>query len=248
MQTVICMKWGTRYPADYVNRLHSMVQRHTTRATQLVCFTDDPLDIDPAVITRPLPAITLPERVAWTPWRKISLWRADLDVPFEEGGDGDVLFFDLDMVITGCIDPFFDYEPGRYCVIHNWTQPKQAIGNTSLFRVPVGRFSEIFERFDADPEAVLKDYRIEQQYISGEIADQVFWPRDWCVSFKHDLMPRWPLNFVRSPRLPITARAVAFTGKPDPDEAAAGHWPVEKPWKRLYKHVRPTPWIAENWR
>ena len=35
-QTVICMKWGTRYGPDYVNRLYSMVQRHTKRQTRLV--------------------------------------------------------------------------------------------------------------------------------------------------------------------------------------------------------------------
>ncbi len=28
-QTVICMKWGTRYGPDYVNRLYSMVMRNT---------------------------------------------------------------------------------------------------------------------------------------------------------------------------------------------------------------------------
>ncbi len=248
MQTVICMKWGSRYPADYVNRLHSMVQRHTGRVTQVVCFTDDAVGIAPGVVTRPLPQINIPERVAWTPWRKLSLWCADLDIPTSNANPADILFFDLDMVITGSIDPFFDYEPGRYCVIHNWTQPKLAVGNTSLFRIPVGRFAHVFDRFDADPEAVLSSHRIEQQYISATVDDQVFWPRDWCLSFKHDLIPRWPLNFLNTPQLPPSARAVAFTGKPDPDEAALGHWPVEKPWKRLYKHVRPTPWITENWR
>lgn len=247
MQTVICMKWGTRYPADYVNRLASMVRRNTQRPTRLVCFTDDAAGVDDTVRCLPLPQITIPDRVAWTPWRKLSLWRADLGAP-ELPLSGDLLFLDLDMVITGGIDAFFDHEPGRYCVIHNWTQPDKQIGNTSLFRFPAGRFSSIFERFDADPEGVLSRYRIEQQYISGEIEDQAFWPSQWVVSFKHSLVPPWPLNFVRTPPLPATARAVAFTGKPDPDEAAMGHWPVEKPWKALYKHVRPTAWITENWR
>ena len=48
-QTVICMKWGTRYGPDYVNRLYSMVQRHTKRPTRLVCYTDDPAGLDRGV-------------------------------------------------------------------------------------------------------------------------------------------------------------------------------------------------------
>ncbi|MEL6423796.1 MAG: hypothetical protein AAFQ42_15330, partial [Pseudomonadota bacterium] len=221
MQTVVCMKWGTRYPSDYVNRLWSMIDRHTARPTRLVCYTDDAQGIDPSVTTAPIPEINIPERVATTGWRKIAIWRDDLPELA-----GDVLFFDLDMVITGPIDAFFDYEPGHYCVVENFTQRGQEIGNTSIFRMPVGKYPEIFDRFNRDPEGVLAQYDIEQQYISGDIAAQRFWPRDWCVSFKHDLLPRWPMNFFRTPALPPSVRTVAFTGKPDPDEAAFGAWPV----------------------
>ena len=35
---------------------------------------------------------------------------------------GDILFLDLDLVITSNIDKFFKYRPGTYCVIENWTQ------------------------------------------------------------------------------------------------------------------------------
>jgi len=241
-QTVVCMKWGIRYPADFVNRLYSMIQRNTNRPTRLICFTEDPTDIHPDVEIAPLPDINIPDRVTRSPWRKLSLWQRDL-----VGLKGDVLFLDLDMVVTGNIDDFFDYEPGNYCVIHNWTQPKQTVGNTSLFRFPVNQYTHIFDRFNDDPEAVLGEFRIEQQYISAKIPEQKFWPRDWCLSFKHDLLPAWPLRFLQVPQLPPTARVVAFTGKPDPDEAAVGLWPDKQAWKRVYKHVRPTPWILEHW-
>ena len=61
-------------------------------------------------------------------------------------------------------------------------------------------------------------------------------------------MPRWPLNFVQDVPLPPDARVICFTGHPNPDAARDGHWPTAAWWKRLYKHVRPTPWIAEHWR
>lgn len=241
-QQIISIKWGSRYGLDYVNRLASMIRRNTMRDTRFICFTDDANGIDPWVETAPLPAINIPDRVAWKPWRKVSLWQNPLlDL------EGDVLFFDLDVVITGSIDDFFDFEPGRFCVAHNWTQPNKRIGNTSVYRFRPGAMSYLFDDFNRDPEAVLSRYRISQQYISGEARDMVFWPDDWCVSFKHTLMPYWPLNFFVTPRLPEQTKMVAFTGKPDPDEAAIGRWPVESWRECLYKHVRPTPWIAEHW-
>lgn len=243
-QTVICIKWGNRYGADYVNRLASMVWRHSKRNTRLVCFTEDPAGIDPRVEIAPLPPFpNIPERVQWTGWRKISLWQYPLyDL------QGDVLFFDLDVVITGSIDEFFDFEPGRWAVAENWSEMGQNIGNTTVYRFPAGAMSYIYDKFNADPERYLTLYRNEQKYISGEAHDMVFWPQSWCVSFKHNLMPRWPFNFFVTPRLPAGTKLVAFTGKPDPDEAAIGVWPVKAAWKKLYKHVRPTPWINQHWR
>ena len=242
-QTITCMKWGTRYGVDYVNRLASMIRRNTRRPTRIVCFTDQPAGIEPGVETAPLPPITIPERVQWLGWRKISLWQAPL-----LNLEGDVLFLDLDVVITGSLDDFFDFEPGRYCVARNWSEPELRVGNTSVYRFPVGRMTYIYDEFNSDPERFLARYRNSQKYISGEAKDMVFWPTEWCLSFKHSLLPRWPLNFFIAPKLPPATRVVAFTGKPDPDEARDGHWPVTSGWKRLYKHVRATPWIAEHWR
>ncbi len=243
MQTVICMKWGTRYESDYVNRLHSMVMRHVERPTRLICFTDNDDGLNPNITAHPLPPITLPKKWRWLPWRKISLWQAPLaDL------EGDVLFLDLDVVVTASLDPFFDVAPGKYCVIENWTQIGQNIGNTSVYRFPVGQYTYIYERLMAEPETYLNRYRASQQYISGEIEEQVFWPTEWCVSFKHSLMPPWPLNFFQTPRLPPSAKVVCFTGKPDPDEAMIGRWPTKRWDQALYKHVRPTPWIDKHWK
>lgn len=242
MQTVICMKWGTRYGPEFVNRMWAAVQRNTVRPTRLVCLTDDGTGVDPAVECHSIPDIDLPPDLFNTPWRKLTLWKSPL-----ANLSGDVLFLDLDLVITGSLDEMFDFEPGRYCVIENWTQMGQGNGNTSAFRFPVGKYAGIFDNFQADPQRVLSSYRIEQLYISREIDDMVFWPDLWCASFKHTLMPRWPLNFFKAPNLPTETRIVAFTGKPDQDEAMRGEWPVTATWKKLYKHVRPTPWIAKHW-
>ncbi len=241
-RTITCMKWGTRYGPEYANHLHASARRNMTGDFRFVCFTDDASGLDEGIEAPPLPAIDLPERVAWTPWRKLSLWQDPL-------GDlsGDVLVLDLDLLITGPLDDFFTYKPGEFCVIENWTQKGEGIGNTSAFRIPVGRYPEIYDRVQADPEAVLKSWRIEQQYISGIVPHMEFWPAEWCLSFKHSILPPFPRNWWKTPELPADARIVAFTGHPDPHEAAEGNWPASW-YKKHYKHVRPAPWIREHWR
>lgn len=243
VQTVVCMKWGTRYPSQYVNCLWSMLKRNTRRPTELVCLTDDASGLDPEVRALPLPPMQLPGAITNLPWRKLSLW-----APTLEGLSGDVLFTDLDVVITGSMDEFFDFEPQRtFCVIENWTQMGSGIGNTSCFRFRVGAHPYIFERMARDPDGVRREFVNEQIYISRTISDMVFWPAPWCLSFKENLLPRWPLNFLRSAPLPPGTKMVCFPGKPDPDEARDG-WSDKRWHKKLYKHVLPTPWIAEHWR
>jgi hypothetical protein len=243
LQTVICMKWGRAYGADYVNKLYSMASRNTSRPLRFVCFTDEAAGLLPEIEIRPLPHVALPESHRWKPWRKIALWQPQLS-----GLSGDVLFLDLDVVVTASIDPFFDFQPDEtYCVIENWTQTGSGIGNTSVFRLRVGSHPEVFATLMANPEGTVRKFRNSQTFVSRTISSAAFWPAEWCVSFKHSLMPRWPLNFVRSAPFPVEARVTCFTGHPNPDEARDGIWPAAW-YKRVRKHVRPTPWIAEHWR
>lgn len=246
MQTVICMKWGKAYGADYANVLYSMVSRNTRRPLRFVCFTDNSAGLRPEIEALPLPPIDLPPSHQWKAWRKISLWQRDL-----AGLSGDVLFLDLDLVLVGSIDAFFDFEPEKtYCVIENWTQAGEGIGNTSVFRLRVGAHAEVFDTLAADPAGTVAKFRNSQTFVSRTITSMTYWPAEWCLSFKHTLMPRWPLNFLRIAPLPATARVICFTGYPNPDHARDGVWPTKRKqwWKPIFKHVRPTPWIAEHWR
>ena len=44
---VLCMRWGTIYSSDDVNRLAAQVRRHLPRPHRFVCFTDDSTGLDP---------------------------------------------------------------------------------------------------------------------------------------------------------------------------------------------------------
>jgi hypothetical protein len=243
---LLCMKWGTRYGVEYANRLYAMTARNMTAPFRFVCFTDDKTGLDPAIDARPLPSLPgVPESLAWTPWRKVSIWSAGLDADLL---GRDALFLDLDVVVVGPLDDFFDHEPGRYVVIENWTKRGRGIGNTSVFRTRLGAHPEVYDTFIADPVGVQRRDNIEQELISRLLqGEQAYWPSAWCRSFKEELLPAWPQRLWAPAALPPDARIVVFHGKPDPADAAQGRWP--SPWyKKTYKTIRPAAWIGEHWR
>lgn len=238
------MKWGDRYGADYVNRLYGMIRRNTTGDIRVVCLTDNPQGVRPEVDCFDCPTIDIPAPHDNRGWRKVNLFGptvADLT--------GEVLYVDLDVVITGTLDGFFTHAPGKdYVVMENPTQPGSGIGNTSVYRFTVGSNTQVLEKLLANPMAEIDKHRNSQTFISRTLGPLTFWPRPWCRAFKSECLPPMPARWWKTPVLPEGARVVIFTGKPDPDEAAVGRWPAGKWYKRLYKRVRPTPWITENWR
>ena len=244
MKQILCMNWGSAYGADYVNRLYSMVRRHVSGPMRFVCYTDNRQGICSEVECFDCPEVDIPSPKRNRGLRKISLWNSQLP-----GLTGVVLFLDLDIVITGSLDDFFTYRPDcDFCVIHNWTHPHLRIGNTSAYRFEVGRHPEILQRLLDDPEAVLSSYPNSQTFVSSCLADSIeFWPEPWCRSFKRHCVPGLMARWLKAPELPPGARLVAFPGRPNPHEAAAGYWPA--PWyKRIYKHIRPAEWIQQHWR
>lgn len=242
MKQIVCMKWGDLYPADYVNKLYGMVARHISPPFRFVCMTDRPEGVRPEVECLPCPTVQLPPPHNNRGWRKIALWKDSLP-----NMEGDWLFLDLDVVVTGSLDPFFAYEPtASFIVMQNWTQRGRGIGNTSVFRFRVGAHPYIYDRLTPEFDEIYRQYRIEQTYISRTVTEMKFWPDEWCVLFKTDCVPPMPRRWWETPVLPAGARVVAFPGLPNPPDALRGVWPA-KWYKKFYKTIRPTPWIAQYW-
>jgi hypothetical protein len=238
MANVICMKWGTKYGPEFVNKLHSMVQRHLSLHHRFVCFTDNASGLHPNIEIKPLPPMDLPpgkERG----WLKLSTFNAPLaDL------EGPTLFLDIDVVVVGSLDEFFEHNPGRFCIIHDWQKPWRITGNSSVYRFEAGAHPDLLAGFLANIDRVKNEVRNEQAYLSRELHRQGklhYWPRGWCVSFKYGCIPTFPLNFFQTPRLPVGAKVVVFHGLPNPDDALIGKG------HGLLRHVLPTPWIEEHW-
>ncbi len=244
MTNVICMKWGTKFPALYVNRLHSMVQRHLRRPHRFVCFTDDGAGLAPGIEHFPMPSAGAADTNWAHGWRKLAMFSAAL-------GDlrGPTLFLDLDVIIVASIDPFFDHLPGEICVIKDYRPVRWRgdafVGNTSVLRINAGQDGQVLADFTADFDGVRRRWRNEQEFVSHWFHSRGrlhYWPKEWCPSFKHDCVPVGPTSYFTTPRLPPAARIVVFHGVPKPEEALAGQG------GKWYRHIRRTPWIEEHWR
>lgn len=99
--TVACVKWGTKYDAEYVNKLYRGVKRHSHGAMgRFVCFTDDSSGLCDGITAREFP----PTPVKWQGWwNKALLFAPQAHTSL----CGRVVFIDLDTVrpgLTACMD------------------------------------------------------------------------------------------------------------------------------------------------
>lgn len=260
---VLCLKWGSRYPAFYVNRLYAQVKRNLSRPFRFVCITDDPSGIDPAVDCVPFPE---DPHVFDRPWPNIFIKLCLFRRGFAEL-KGPTLFLDIDELVLRPIDKFFDYRPGDFCIIHNWVERRKRIfrklppvGNSSCFRFDAGsdaahRVYEIFLRDKGNANLYDPFFNHGSQKFQTrammEAGTVTWWPDEWVTSFKRQCIPPFPLNKFMVPRYPKTASIVAFHGRPDIDEAIAGYDGCHKGRTGLrvtHLTCRPTPWVAEAWR
>ncbi|RTK92238.1 MAG: hypothetical protein EKK61_05550 [Rickettsiales bacterium] len=234
---VICMKWGTKYTATDVNILHSMVKRHLTIPHRFICLTDDISNINSEIDCFDLPQIDVPIEKDVSPWRKLGMFSDKI-------GDlsGKALFLDLDIVIMDNIDCFFTYSD-KFTIIENWTQKGQGIGNSSVYCFTIGAHSDVIDYYKNNIEEVTNAFSNEQIYLSKKIKDIEFWPDSWCKSFKRHCLPPYIIRYFQAPYQPQDVKIVVFHGNPKPEDAITGGF-----FGNIWKYVKPTKWIAENWR
>jgi hypothetical protein len=256
--SILCMKWGSMYGPEYVNHLREGVSRHLKRPHRFVCFTDDASGLRADVEVRPLPELGLPPGHGDKRWQKLALFRPDLGGPAALTGTS--LFLDLDLVIVDRLEPFFDL-PGDFFIIRDddlfrakplrkLKDPERdrflaTVGNSSVFRYRIGEHAYILDAYLADPAAATRRYRLSQQFQSAQLAAHGhlhYWPREWCVSFKNQCVPRHLKSFVADPALPPGARIVVFAGNPKMSEVLAGGG------QRWYRRIGNTDWLRQAWK
>lgn len=236
---VCCVKWGTKYPSHYVNRLRNMVRRHLSYPHDFVCLTDDPAGLDRGIGTLPLP-----KGYAGF-WNKVSLFRRGL---FEH--DRLLLYLDVDLVVVGPLDFLLEGQ-ADLTVIGSFGGGDGI--NSSVMRIRAGSLPQVYDHFEEDAEAIVASGRYpgDQDWIHAQVPNAALFPPNKIVSYKKDmnshvllLTKKLGLDFpwIRAPYWmsvspPEDASIVVFHGKPDPEDVMDRPY---GPWKRA-------PFVKEHW-
>lgn len=249
---VVCAKWGNAYGAEYVNRLFRAVHRNSKRHVNFFCVTDDPTGLDSEVSPIKLEAFAFQDKLEQAQmvarkkngaYKKVAMFAPDLlEV------QGPVLAFDLDVVITGPIDPLADFAPGRVVMAPPFSNNsrKPTFGEGSVIKFEPNLHGFLFTDLADDTEAMVRNsHGSEQSYTSARAhARGLFstFPVDWVVSFKRHCRPRRPLNAFKTPSQPDGAKVICFHGRPNIDEAIDG-------FKSDFFHKTvPALWISHYWK
>lgn len=231
---ILCLKHGTKYSADYVNKLYNGVKRHCTLDFEMVCLTDDPAGIDTNIKILFLPA----GLVGW--WCKPYMFSKDIGIK------GTVLYFDLDVVVASNIDKLFTYQPNNWCTIRDFTRamrPNWPKYNSSVVRFKTGELHFVWEEYSKDPQIIQRKFFGDQDYlydVTRQKKQAMLYPDSWVQSWKWEVRKDRtfePGGIKGSRKLKVIENVVprieccvcVFHGDPNP-------------------HNCQDPWVVENWK
>ena len=220
MLNVLCLKFGTKYSADYVNKLYNMVQRHLTVPHRFVCFTEDSTGLNSNIEIRTLPVD--PGIKGW--WWKTYLFKADHFIAGEPN-----LYLDLDIVIVNNIDKLVTEKPGNFMGFEDPSRvfSKQPKLNSSVMRWQSGHLSDIWEIYTSN-RLKAAGLQGDQDWIWRLHQDKIkFYPNPWIQSYKWQVRSHRELvrsgasqmfNTVRNPVINPDTSILVFHGTPNPDQ------------------------------
>ena len=244
---ILTIKWGTEFSSEHVNILFRAAKDMSSLDFQFICMTDDPKGLDENIVNLPIPMSGLdafPKTEG--AWPKLCLFHPELAEKLEI-----TVFLDIDTVLTGNIDPFFD-DPGETLRMlscgprwRNFDPSFEPMGATGVFTYRPSFHTNIFDAFRKDPEAAYNNNDVEQGFVAAHARKKDYYPLEWIQSFKYHLRRQYLMDIFVPPFKPAPETLmVAFHGFPRPNFVAdkTCHWAR---FPRCGLH-RPK-WLIEYW-
>ena len=230
MNHVVCVKWGNKYISKYANVLYNMCKRNITTEWDFHCITEDTNGLDPHIKTINLPK----DPIIRTWWSK--LWMFGSEFPLQ----GNILYFDLDVIIFNNIDSLFTHNPGKFhiirdfnrCRVKDWKQ-----SNSSVLRWTPGTMNFLYDEFKNNYAKVMQENHGDQDWIMKRAVKEItHWPDDWMRSYKWEMIGYKDTKlrkgtksvFDRPPKIIPENKVAVFHGEPKPfncgDQFVIDNW------------------------
>lgn len=216
---VLCLKHGTKYSHDYVNKLYNMTKRNSNVPFRFACITEDPTGLYPNIVHIPIPDYNLS---GW--WFKI--WLLSKELPI----NGEILFLDLDIVIVKNIDKL--WQTTMPCFIRDFLRASNQLTtafNSSVFRFHSGELDHIWQTLYND-FSILTKYHGDQDFIFEHIkSDYRYFPDIWIQSYKWEIRNRTELTTengvvkfqnIITPTIHRDTKILVFHGYPKPEHVS----------------------------
>ena len=184
MINFVCLKWGTKYSAEFVNKLNNMLKRHVKQEFKLYCVTEDDTDIDKEIEIISLDTSLGLEK--W--WNKMVLFSDDF--PVKSG-----MFLDLDLIVQKDISRMYEPTNLMKFLYTDWIDLKQLkawtigdnykycdINSSVLCWDESTRKNHIWKHFLENKEKILFMYKGIDNYINNVHKYDV-WKKDWAYSY-----------------------------------------------------------------
>lgn len=230
---VLCLKHGTKYSSEYVNKLYSMVMRNCTLDIEFVCLTDNSTGINPNI-----KIIKLPGGIeGW--WCKPYIFSNDLPIK------GTVVYMDLDVVIADNIDALFTFGNDKWCTIRDFTRkmrPTWEKYNSSVIKFKTGQLAYLWQNFKENQMFIQRKFHGDQDWLY----DQTYrdnpaqlYPDNWIQSWKWEIRKTRDLKYnlpkgqrrlrtIEYCEPPVGCCVCVFHGDPNPEHCE-------------------DPWVVKNW-
>lgn len=239
MINIVCVKWGTKYGPEYVNRLLSGFKRNSSVPFKFHCFTEDSSKLSKDVIIHNLPYKKV---IGW--WNKLYLFSNEINIPQGET----ILFVDLDTLITSNVDDILRCTTEGIIVLKNFiyeylkkNKPNMycPLMGSGLMMWKHGNFNNVWESFIEDSEWISKVIARDgdQEWINRCIPDnkKIFWQAAFperVVSFKMQCQQG----------LPEKCSIICYHGRPSIPDSVSYNGTFAQ------RKLSPQPWILDHWR
>lgn len=225
MALVICTwLWGNKYTPIYVERLYAGLQKHLRQSFRFMCLTEhDRISNFSSGIERHAIADLDLTHIKGC-FARLRMF--DPDWQRQYSIEDRLACLDLDVVITGDLDPLFD-RPEPLVLLQGANAANPCPYNCSMMMLRKNAHAEIWQDFNVErlEEIPTYDFPDDQGWIWHRAPHAAGWQagsKSGIYAFKK---PGWPPGDF----LPGDARIVAFPGSRDPNQ---------------FMHL---PWVKEHW-